>query len=574
MHQKNPFENKKVKSYRQFQLIDRSNFEVYKVIDLDDNNIYKAIKVFPKQFLLHNPAWIPGLRSEINTLKKFQHQNIIRFYEILETPNNFYLVMEYCKDGNLHKYLQANGGTLSESEAIDIFKQILNGYHELYTQKIMHRDIKLSNILMNDGVIKLADFGFAKEAEVSDSNVGTLNYKAPEVAKSEPYDIKADIWSLGVCLYEMLYGKVPFSNSDKIIESGLSNRELKLEFPVAAMVSEDIKELLRGMLSQSPEKRIDWVRLFNHYLFRNSLNENPFKVTDIPILSKVAAAETDEKLLNKLLEEEKTEEICKMNYESEVELMLKQEIDARVFAKELQNLNFRQKHRYFERRYLHHSNVLRNFAFVLERGLRLDPELTEAIYVYAVFSKKLLVLSKEFMTLMMSKQWVFVKEEHNEGVFNEFRNSLFHEQLTKVMSDEYLAYETFVMNGVFKQFRDIEYSQNQFFNEIKGIIGEEKPKMVQLNESMLNLLRDYFYMKVDNLEKMKEEEAKKLWTQMFYLYHCYQYMNFQESKWELSFDNGFDDGFDFLGYRDQYRTMEEFTTEADLRLLLERLLFV
>ena len=99
MQPKNHFENKKVKSYRQFELIDYSNFEVYKVIDIEDNNSYKAIKVFPKEFLIKNPAWIPAITSEVNILKKCKHQNIILFYEFLETQHHFYLdIMNFILD--------------------------------------------------------------------------------------------------------------------------------------------------------------------------------------------------------------------------------------------------------------------------------------------------------------------------------------------------------------------------------------------------------------------------------------------------------------------------------------------
>jgi len=575
MQEKNSFENKKVKSYRQFQLIDRSNFEVYKVVDLEDNNTYKAIKVFPKHFLIHNPGWIPGIRSEVNTLKKCRHQNIIRFYEFLETPNNYYLVMEYCKDGNLLKYLEKKGGRLSESEAIDIFKQLLNGYHELYTQKIMHRDLKLSNILMNEGIVKLADFGFAKEAQVSDSNVGTQAYKAPDVSKSELYDYKVDIWSLGICLYELLFGRVPFKDNGRINESWMNIKEWKLEFLEGINVSEETKGLLREMLTLDPKQRIDWTGVFGHQLFRNSQNSCPFTASDIFLLSKsVENVENEEKMLIKLKkEEEKTDEGWQLNYESEVDCMKMQEIQAKAFAKDLEYKNFKKKVRYIELRYLHHSNVLRNMAFVLERGLRLDPELNDAIYVYTVLSKKLLILTEEFLKRLEMKQWVFVKEDYNESAFEEFKTSLFHQQLLKVIEDEYRSYETFITKGVFKQFQGIEYSNNQFFKVIKMMNSEAKPDFKALNETFLNVLRDYLFMKIEELQFMKEKEKKRIWTQMFYLYHCYQYMDFKEDRWELMFDDTVEDGFDFLKYRELYRNMEEFSSEEELRELIRKRLF-
>jgi hypothetical protein len=171
------------------------------------------------------------------------------------------------------------------------------------------------------------------------------------------------------------------------------------------------------------------------------------------------------------------------------------------------------------------------------------------------------------------KQWVFVKEDYNESAFEEFKTSLFHQQLLKVIEDEYRSYETFITKGVFKQFQGIEYSNNQFFKVIKMMNSEAKPDFKALNETFLNVLRDYLFMKIEELQFMKEKEKKRIWTQMFYLYHCYQYMDFKEDRWELMFDDTVEDGFDFLKYRELYRNMEEFSSEEELRELIGKRLF-
>lgn len=129
----------------------------------------------------------------------------------------------------------------------------------------MHRDFKLPNILKHNGVIKIADFGFSKLLGSEDQQVETilgspLNM-APEVLDKQVYNSKADIWSIGVCLYELIFGKVPFSASN-ILDLLKKIRKEPLSFPFR--VSPLVEDVLRKMLVVNPEKRIDWGDLFEH----------------------------------------------------------------------------------------------------------------------------------------------------------------------------------------------------------------------------------------------------------------------------------------------------------------------
>ena len=140
-----------------------------------------------------------------------------------------------------------------------IFNQLRSAFQELYNENILHRDLKPTNILFHNGVVKLADFGFCKELlkenDMTQTMVGSPIYMAPEVLKGMIYDIRADIWSLGVILYEMLYGLCPYEESTipKLV-SLIDNTILR--FPNDVAVSENVKSLIKKMLTIKYRERL------------------------------------------------------------------------------------------------------------------------------------------------------------------------------------------------------------------------------------------------------------------------------------------------------------------------------
>jgi serine/threonine-protein kinase ULK/ATG1 len=131
----------------------------------------------------------------------------------------------------------------------------------------MHRDIKPDNILIHNGVLKVADFGFCKPLEhqdgMAETMLGSPIYMAPEVLKGEPYTMKADVWSLGVVLYRLLFGFCPFesNNIGKLI---LMLNENELKMPENIKISPVLEELLRRMLTKDAKKRADWNEVFTY----------------------------------------------------------------------------------------------------------------------------------------------------------------------------------------------------------------------------------------------------------------------------------------------------------------------
>lgn len=171
-------------------------------------------------------------------MKKFQHPNIVKLIDVVETINNKYIVSEYCNGSDLREYLREKK-FLKEVEAILILKDIVAGLKEMVTQNIIHRDLKPANIIRHDNQYKITDFGFSRSVErvqMMESLVGTPLYMAPQILIKSNYSNKCDIWSLGMLYYEMLYGATPWTATS--IEELVHNlTTLTLQFPVDKNIS-------------------------------------------------------------------------------------------------------------------------------------------------------------------------------------------------------------------------------------------------------------------------------------------------------------------------------------------------
>jgi serine/threonine protein kinase len=147
-------------------------------------------------------------------MRKLHSENIVRFIDVVETENNFYIVQEYCNGGDLRTKLNKEK-QFSEAIATEYLTQLLNGFIELMTNGVIHRDMKPENILINNKKAKIADFGFAKNvlsrSQLLRTLVGTPLYMSLQMLKNDKYTSKCDIWALGLLYYEMLYGRVPWS---------------------------------------------------------------------------------------------------------------------------------------------------------------------------------------------------------------------------------------------------------------------------------------------------------------------------------------------------------------------------
>ena len=176
-----------------------------------------AIKIMGKKDIKSIEMY--QIKKEIEVMKMSKHPNVVKLIDIFESADNFYLVLEYMGGGDLFDYLKARKFRLTEDRAREIILQLIQAVQFLHSFGVVHRDIKLENVMMSDvtdnAVPKLADFGLAKivgPSEKADEPFGTLGYAAPEVLKKEPYGPACDLWSLGCISHALLCGALPFDH--------------------------------------------------------------------------------------------------------------------------------------------------------------------------------------------------------------------------------------------------------------------------------------------------------------------------------------------------------------------------
>ena len=151
-----------------------------------------------------------------------QHPNIVKLIDLFENLENYYIVLECMEGKDMFDYLKSRNFRITEDRAKELMLQLMQAVQYLHSYGIIHRDLKLENIMMTDNsensVPKLVDFGLAKilgPTEKSDEPFGTLGYVAPEVLKKEPYSFSCDMWSLGCICYALLSGSLPFDHQSQ-----------------------------------------------------------------------------------------------------------------------------------------------------------------------------------------------------------------------------------------------------------------------------------------------------------------------------------------------------------------------
>lgn len=201
---------------------------------------------------------------EVQSMKSLNHPNIVKLFEVIDTENTLFLIMEHVDGGSLSDYLRDCGG-MTEHEARGVFRQLMSAVHYCHQRGIVHRDLKPRNILLDaDRNVKVADFGLSNEyvGQKLTTFCGSLNYVAPEILLGQSYaGPGADIWSLGVVLFKMVCGRLPFV-SDNLRELG--RKIIKGQYRLPFFISSDLADLIGRCLTVDPCRRGTLDELMRH----------------------------------------------------------------------------------------------------------------------------------------------------------------------------------------------------------------------------------------------------------------------------------------------------------------------
>uniref|UniRef100_A0AAQ5X1Y7 non-specific serine/threonine protein kinase n=1 Tax=Amphiprion ocellaris TaxID=80972 RepID=A0AAQ5X1Y7_AMPOC len=241
----------------------KGNFAVVKLARHRITKTEVAIKIIDKTQL--DAVNLEKIYREVQIMKMLDHPHIIKLYQVMETKNMLYLVTEYAKNGEIFDYL-AKHGRLSELEARRKFWQILSAVEYCHNRNIVHRDLKAENLLLDGHMnIKIADFGFGnffQPGEPLATWCGSPPYAAPEVFEGQQYEgPQLDIWSMGVVLYVLVCGALPFDGPTLPV---LRQRVLEGRFRIPYFMTEDCEHLIRRMLVLDPSKRLSVAQIKEH----------------------------------------------------------------------------------------------------------------------------------------------------------------------------------------------------------------------------------------------------------------------------------------------------------------------
>lgn len=233
-----------------------------------------AIKAIPKASL-QNSRSQKKVVQEVYIMKKVKSKFVIKILEVFESEKNFLIVMEYAGGGDLLHYVR-DKKRLREEECKRIFKQILMGASSIHNSGVLHRDFKMDNILLDSSysTVKICDFGVSKlikQGEIIKEQCGTPAYIAPEIIKNEGYEgYTVDIWSLGVVLYTMLCGTIPFkANNINDLHTLILSGNFDLPFDLSVQA----KDLIVKMIKLNPYERISIENALKHEWFNVRMKE-------------------------------------------------------------------------------------------------------------------------------------------------------------------------------------------------------------------------------------------------------------------------------------------------------------
>lgn len=266
MAKANKADTPNVEGIQVLSVIGKGNFScVYKGVDLKDmKNV--AIKAIEKKDLTKGKADV--IVSEIGIMKSLDHPNIVRMLDFKWNKEAVFIILEYCEGGNLNQYIKLQN-RLRERVCKRALQQVASGLAYLRSKNICHMDLKPQNILIkfDPFTLKIADFGLAQyvpEKNYMDNLRGSPLYMAPEILLKKKYNYKVDLWSVGIILFECLFGRAPLAhkNCQELLE--IIRNKTRIKYPSTIKISNECKDLLNRLLVYEPDERISYEDFFNH----------------------------------------------------------------------------------------------------------------------------------------------------------------------------------------------------------------------------------------------------------------------------------------------------------------------
>ena len=461
----------------------------------------------------------PYFRREVEVMYKIHHPNVVKLYGHFEDNNYCYFIMEYIPKGNVFGLIpQDKKKRVSTQLVASLIKDVISAVYFLHNMNppIIHRDIKPENVLLTDTLAaKLTDFGWSnyiQEDEKRTTVCGTPIYLAPEIIKEKGHDEKVDIWCIGVLLFELATGSVPFPGND--IET-LENNILKLKIQWPKDINLDIKNLIMKILKLDPKARISLSDMMQHhfitkyfpdstqYLIKPNDNAKyrPFIVSkDDPNNWDPIIHENNNIILNinNNIKEEKNEKIAKKEKSPEKEKVPTDNKSKRKEIKEytLEDLkNLKEKYEMLDREY----NILKNKENENGNKPIEDQYVNNLINILKEKEEKVAQLLG-----LIKEKGQDIEIENNESYLKMKVDEL--EKENQTLQDKINRYEQFINNqqsgeieGNLKELRDSMTNKEKFSNAI------EKLKF-KINEEAKKNLNEIINEKEKEIEKIKELE--------------------------------------------------------------------
>ncbi len=461
----------------------------------------------------------PYFRREVEVMYKIHHPNVVKLYGHFEDNNYCYFIMEYIPKGNMFGLIpQDKKKRVSTQLVASLIKDVISAVYFLHNMNppIIHRDIKPENVLLTDTLAaKLTDFGWSnyiQEDEKRTTVCGTPIYLAPEIIKEKGHDEKVDIWCIGVLLFELATGSVPFPGND--IET-LENNILKLKIQWPKDINLDIKNLIMKILKLDPKARISLSDMMQHhfitkyfpdstqYLIKPNDNAKyrPFIVSkDDPNNWDPIIHENNNIILNinNNTKEEKNEKIEKKEKSPEKEKVPTDNKSKRKEIKEytLEDIkNLKEKYEMLDREY----NILKNKENENGNKPIEDQYVNNLINILKEKEEKVAQLLG-----LIKEKGQDIEIENNESYLKMKVDEL--EKENQTLQDKINRYEQFINNqqsgeieGNLKELRDSMTNKEKFSNAI------EKLKF-KINEEAKKNLNEIINEKEKEIEKIKELE--------------------------------------------------------------------